>query len=212
MTGRTIGTLILAALLSGGLSAYAQELPEIEAEVADQILVDLDALIIGTSATLRCSIYSDDLPYLSPLDATGAEIRIRQLESVLAPAYENLADTISTMRAEAAAVPCGNPGLLPFLEFSRDAGEDIVDIGIFAWQSIRFDTCSYFADNQFLEAVAHAQELAAGFSVDGDAARVAYISENAQMWSAVFEENCFNPTFDPTQTLPGLIALALPTD
>lgn len=207
--GRNFAWVIVACLATG-FPVVAQE-----AEVAadgdvEQILVDLDALILGTSATLRCALYNSDLAYLSPLEAAGAEIRIRQIEASLAPVVENLADRAAEMRAEASAVPCGNAGLLPFLEFSRQAGRDVVDIGVSAWATIRFEVCSYFADDDFISAVERARIAAAELTVSGDAERVAYIAENASRWTTVFAENCYNLAFDPTQTLPGQIALALP--
>lgn len=199
---------ILACSLALASPAHAQT----GEEEIEQLLVDADALIIGISATTRCALFDFTLSYLSPLEATGAEIRLKQIEGLLGSAVEGLPDQLAEMRAEANGVDCGNPGLVPFLDFSAQIAQDTIDIAIVAWREISIDRCSYFADNDFLRAVDRAEAAAAEIDLSADPARAAYIEEMAALWIGLFNDNCFNLGFDPTQTLPGQIALSLPSE
>ncbi|WP_196259064.1 hypothetical protein [Pelagibacterium limicola] len=175
------------------------------------MLTDLDALIIGTQVTTRCALYDSRLSYLTPLEATGVEIRILELEAALATEIEDLADETSAMRAEANSIACGSEGLEPFLDFNRQVAADVIDIALVAWQAIEIERCSYFVDDDFLAATGRAKVQGAAVDLSRDPERARYITEMAQAWVNLFAENCFNLSFEPTQRLPGLIALALPS-
>lgn len=208
MIPRRTWALTLSLLLVASPSTGWAQSGEGEIE---QMLTDLDALIIGTQVTTRCTLYDSTLTYLTPLEATAAEIRIREIESILAGTVEELADQVSLMRAEANAIECGSPGLQPFLDFNRQVANDITDIALVAWQSINIEQCAYFVDDDLLAAAGRAKAEAAGVDLSGDPERAAYVQEMAQVWVILFAENCFNLTFEPARTLPGLIALALPS-
>lgn len=202
-----LGTAFILALAGMGQSAGAQGLPD---DAREQFLTDLDALIIGTSATTRCALYDSALSYLSPLEVTGAELRIQEIRSTLSQFVVELPDLMAQMRSEANAVNCGNQGLEPFIEFSRENARDVIDIALAAWREISIDHCSYFADDEFMDSVRHTKALAAEMTLEGPEVRRAYIEENAAVWIRIFNENCFNVNFDPVPTLPGRIALSVP--
>lgn len=199
--------MLLAGALPVAVAAQSDTGDEIQ-----QMLTDLDALIIGTQVTTRCALYDSTLTYLTPLEATGAEIRIRELEAALAGEVEGLADQVSAMRAEANAIACGAEGLEPFLDFNRQTADDVIDIALLAWETIEIEQCAYFADDEFLAASRRAKASTDRVDLSGDPERAAYVQQTAQAWAMLFAENCFNLTFEPTQTLPGLVALALPSD
>lgn len=205
--GGTIGATALAVCLALLNPAYAQTADE----DLDQLLVDADALVIGLSATNRCALFDFTLTYLTPLEAVGAEIRLRQIEAALAPVVEGLPDQLAEMRAEANSVDCGNPGLAPFIGFSAQIAQDTIDIALVTWREVSIDRCSYFVDNDFLRAIDRAKIAAVDLALDADPARAAYIEEIAALWITLFNDNCFNLGFEPARTLPGQIALAIPT-
>lgn len=197
------------ALLASALPLVAQA-QSADEEIA-QLMTDLDALIIGTQVTVRCSLYDFTLRYLTPLEASGAEIRMREIEAALSERIEGLAEQISEMRAEANAIACGSAGLEPFLDFNRQIAKDVTDIALSAWRTIEIEQCAYFVDNDFLAAVHRAKEAGEALDLSGDPERAAYVQQTAQAWTMLFAENCFNLSFEPAATLPGLVALALPS-
>lgn len=209
MTMRRTCALSLIVLASALPSAALSQTADDEIE---QMLTDLDAMVIGTQVTTRCALYDSTLVYLTPLEAVAVEIRKREIETALGGAIEGLAEQLSVMRDEANAIACGAPGLEPFLDFNRQIARDVTDIALIAWQSIDIDRCVYFADDAFMAAVGRAKTTRPGTDLDADPGRTAYLTEMAQAWVNLFGENCFNLGFEPTQTLPGLIALALPID
>jgi hypothetical protein len=196
-------TLLATTLPSTGISQTA-------ADEVEQLLTDLDALVIGTQVSMRCSLYDSSLAYLTPLEATGAEIRMREIEATLRDRVDGLAEQISEMRAEANAIACGAPGLEPFLDFNRQTASDVIDIGLFAWRSIDIAQCSYFVDDEFFAAAQRAKDAGEALDLSGDPERAAYVQQTAQAWTTVFADNCFNLSFQPAPTLLGLVALALP--
>ncbi|MCD7060760.1 hypothetical protein [Pelagibacterium xiamenense] len=206
--GPGIAMAVMAAVLA--LPAFGQE-----AEPADAIepqLADLYAIVVGTQATTRCAVFDDTMTYLTPLEATAAEYRLRQMETALAGPIENIADVVANMRAEAAQIPCGSESLEPFLDFNRGLAHDLVDVALLAWQEIDIAECNYFADDDFMASVAQAEDMAENLEITGTPARIAYVERTAAGWVATFEENCRSLAFDPTRTLPGLVALALPAE
>lgn len=207
MTMRRLRALSLIALASALPSAA---LPQTADDEIEQMLTDLDAMVIGTQVTTRCALYDSSLVYLTPLEAVAVEIRRRETETALAGALEGLAERLSVMRDEANAIECGSPGLEPFLDFNRQIARDVTAIALIAWQSIDIGQCAYFADEAFMAAVDRAKAMAPNADPGADPGRAAYLNETAQAWVNLFGENCFNLGFEPTQTLPGLIALALP--
>lgn len=214
MRMRRLGRLIVTSTLAcaPSLPLMAETVPNpAEQEVVAQLLVDLDALVIGLNATLRCALFDDSLDYLTPIEAVAVDYRARQIEAILAPVVSDLPDRLAQMRAEATAVPCGHEGLAPFLAFNADVARDLADISLLAWADITIEGCSYFADEEFVEAVTRAQAAGTALEPRGDAARLAYLEENATRWGDIFRANCYNVSFDPVLTLPGQIALALPT-
>jgi len=204
-----LGTAFILALAGMGQSASAQELSD---DAREQLLSELDAMIIGTSVTTRCALYDTTLTYLSPLETTGAELRIAQLRSALSEFVEELPDLMATMRSEANDIDCGNQGLEPFIAFSRETAQDVIDIALSVWREVSIDHCSYFADDGFMDSVKHTKILAAETTVEGPDVRRDYIAENATAWGRIFNENCFNVNFDPVPTLPGRIALSVPIE
>ncbi len=203
--------MALAMLLMALVLPSAAHGQEADDEI-EQLVTDLDALIIGTQVTTRCALFDSSIEYLTPLEVTGAEIRKRELETALSGQIENFADQVSEMRAEANAIPCGSQGLVPFLDFNRQIARDVRDIALVAWQSIEIEQCAYFVDDGFLAAVERAKAASETLDLSGDPARATYVEETGAAWAALFADNCFNLGFEPTQTLPGLIALALPAD
>lgn len=209
-------TVALAVGAASGVQAQDQETPQETVEASDQAgvdqwLVDLDALIIATQVTTRCALFDAGTPYLSPRDETAVQVRMGELERSLAPLVPDLADQVSQMRSEANAIACGHEGLGPFLAFAEQVAADVTAIGLRAWASIDIDRCSYFADDEFIAAAGRARALAESDSGAGmDRTRLAYIETAAEAWVSLFERNCHNFAFDPTITLPGRIALAIP--
>lgn len=206
---------IVAALLSG-VAAQAQDteavLPDADLDPAlSQALTDIDALIIATQVTTRCALYDSSLAYLSPLSETAARLRIEEMQAMLTSRIPDLPDRLSAMREEANTVDCGNDGLVPFLQFAEQVAADVTAIALRAWAEIDIDSCNYFADDEFLAAADRAQAAASDLPEASDASRRAYLEGRAQAWIGLFADNCYNLTFDPTLTLPGRIALALPS-
>ena len=203
---RALSLVLLACALPSAVFSQDAE------EEVGQLLTDLDAMIIGTQVTTRCALYDSSLAYLTPLEAAAVDIRRREVETVLAGAVEDLADEISVMRDEANAIACGAPGLEPFLDFNRQIARDVTDIALIAWQGIEIDRCAYFADDEFMAAVGRAKAVEPAMATGAEPERAAYLNETAEAWVNLFNENCFSLGFEPTQTLPGLIALALPIE
>lgn len=207
MTLRAIPAALLSVMMAiAPLSAQAQT----EEDATEQMLAQLDAMIIGPQVTTRCAFYDDTIDYLSPLESVAVDIRRRETEMALSPIVNDLADRVSTMISEANAIQCGEPGLVPFLDFNRQIAGDVTDIAIVAWQDIAIEQCAYFADEDFMAAVGRAKAAQANVDAATAPDRAAYITSRAQAWVSVFAENCGNLGFQPAQTLPGLIALALP--
>ncbi|WP_404404481.1 hypothetical protein [Pelagibacterium halotolerans] len=208
MSGRPcLAVAVVAATLASPV--FGQD-PE-PADALDQQLMDLYAIVVGTQLTTRCAIFDDTTTYLTPLEQTAAEYRLRQMTSALAAEVENIADVVANMRADALQIPCGAASLDRLLDFNRSLSRDLVDVALLAWREIEIAECNYFVDDDFLESAAHAQDQAEGIDISGTPARVAYVQRTAAEWVTTFEENCQNLAFDPTRTLPGLVALALPT-
>lgn len=205
------GTLrAIAAAICLTLPAAIPAQEDEEAERLAQILVDMDALVIGTEVSMRCALYDDTLDYLTPLESAGATFRLQEMEALLAPEIPDLDARMVQMLIEAHEVPCGHPGLVPFLEYNRDIAREIVSTALLAWRDISLERCNFFADEDFMAAVDRAEARAEDFEPPANAPRAAMIAENAARWVAIFESNCPNLGFDPTTTLPGHIALALP--
>src|SRR5690606_34388316 len=128
----------------------------------------------------------------------------------LEPRVPDLPERLFEMREEPNGIDCGNAGLVPFLEFAEQVAADVTAIALRACARIEIDSCNYFADDEFLAAADRAQAAASTLPEEPEATRRAYLETRAQAWIAVFEQNCYNLSFDPTLTMPGLIALALP--
>ncbi|WP_127142687.1 hypothetical protein [Pelagibacterium montanilacus] len=205
-------SLILALLIPFHAGAQEQEAAPAQADANQQALVDLDALVVASQVSTRCALFDSSVTYLEPIEVTAIEYRIEQLSDSLRPTVQDLADRMSTMRGDAAAIACGHEGLVPFLDFGRQVAGDMIDTALLAWQSIEVEECSYFADSDFMSAVQRAEFAASALELSGPAARTAFIRNGAAQWTAIFASNCQNLSFDPTRTLPGLIALALPLE
>lgn len=203
-----------AALLSAASVALAQEdvatpaQPQLDVE---RVLVDLDALIHATRATTRCALYDEQIDYLTPLEQVGASVRLGELTTMLETRLDDLADRIAIMGNEATALPCGDEALVPYMEFGQQIGRDVIDIAMRAWREIEIANCSYFADEDFMAAVGRAQDAADTATIAGAENRQEYIAQQANVWVGIFTNSCANLYFDPVTTLPGQIALALPT-
>lgn len=188
-------------------SAFAQE----DGLDLRQGLVDLEGLIIAGSATTRCAIYDDDLAYLTPLEAVAVDLRIEQISRALSEHVDDLADRKAWMRERANALVCGAAALEPYLTYARGTARDITDVALAAWAGIEVEKCAYFADDDFMAAVDRAHQRAADLAPEENRPRARYLAQGADYWISVFEQNCYNLAFDPMTTLPGQIALALPT-
>ncbi|WP_090596642.1 hypothetical protein [Pelagibacterium luteolum] len=188
--------------------AAAPAQPQIDVE---QVLVDLDALIHATRATTRCALYDEQIDYLTPLEQVGASVRLNELTSILEGRLDDLADRVAMMGNEATALPCGDDALVPYMTFGQQIGRDVIDIAMRAWREIEIANCSYFADDDFMAAVDRAQEAADTAIIEGAENRQDYIEQQADVWVGIFSSSCANLYFDPVTTLPGQIALALPT-
>lgn len=202
------GLIARAALLlaAGASAATAQE----DAGALDQMATDAEALIVASVATTRCALYDSSLRYLTPIELVGADIRLRQYEAVLNQQLEQFADDAAGVRERVSASPCGDAAFADYLDFARRVANDVVDIGLSALKEIDIRRCGYFVDDDFLAAFDNAKAEAETTTIEGDPARVAFITQNANAWISVFADNCFNLSFDPTLTLPGQIALAVP--
>jgi hypothetical protein len=175
------------------------------------MLTDIDALVVGTEVTTRCVVFDTTLDYLTPIEQVGARLRLDELVAVGTPRIEDMADRLAGMRAEAAAIECGNDGLIPYMDFSRQIARDMIDIALVAWRSIDIERCNNFADDDFLVAADRARSVAETATIEGEANRVVYIEQRAASWVEIFANNCANLQFQPAETVPGQIALALPT-
>ena len=176
------------------------------------MLIDIDALIVGTEVTTRCALFDFSMQYLTPLEQVGATLRLEEIVAAAATLMEDTPDRVARMRADASEIECGNDQLIPYMDFSRQIARDMIDIGLVAWRSIDIDRCNYFADDGFLAAADRARETAEQVTIEGEANRVTYIEERAEVWAGIFAENCANLQFQPVETLPGQIALALPIE
>lgn len=202
--GARCATVVLS--LACGAVAIGQE-----TNGSEQVLIDADALVVGTEVTTRCAVFDSSIEYLTPLEQVGATLRLEEILAAASEVVENVPDRVARMRAQAAEMECGSSALIPYMDFSRQIARDMIDIAIVAWRSIDIGRCNYFADNDFLEAVDRARATAETATIEGEPNRLAYIEQMAAAWVAVFEENCSNLRFDPVETVPGQIALALPT-
>ncbi len=178
----------------------------------EQMMTDADALVVGIDVTTRCAVFDTSVSYLSPLEQVAAEIRLGEIISSASNALDDAPDRIAQMRAAAAEQTCGTAGLAPYMDFSRQIARDVIDIALVAWKSIDVPGCNYFADEDFMRAAELASSQAQQATLEGEANRVAYIEQRGAVWSEVFAANCANLGFEPAKTLPGQIALALPTD
>lgn len=178
----------------------------------DRELADLYAVVVGTQATMRCAVYDDTVHYLAPIEAVALEYRLRRMEAGLADDVDNIGDVVANMRAQAVQIPCGSSELDSYLSFNRTLAHDLIDIALLAWRDIEIDSCSYFADDGFMASARRAHDVGADIEISGAPARVKYIERMAANWVDRFETNCTNLSFDPTRTLPGLVALALPVE
>ncbi|RDE09008.1 hypothetical protein DVH29_08610 [Pelagibacterium lacus] len=194
--------------------ALGQEVPGTpEApETPDQLQVDIDALVVAGTLSMRCALFDDSVDYLTPLEAVGADIRLSELIGLFAARSADAADVVAGLRGEAAAIACGDPRLATYMDFGRQVARDVIDVGMVAWQSIDVAACNYFADDDFMAAVARARAAAAAAEIAGPQNRVDYINRLAAGWVGLFADNCANLGFDPVETLPGAIALALPIE
>lgn len=197
---------VLAAALLAPITAVAQDI----APETDQMMVDADALVVSTDVTTRCALFDTSITYLTPLEQVAAQLRLTEIATVAAETMEDTADRIALMRASAAARTCGDPDLAPYMDFGRQIARDVIDIALFAWRSIDVPGCNYFADDDFMQAAERAGAEAEQATIDGEANRIAYIEQRGAAWAEVFASNCANLTFEPAETLPGRIALALP--
>ncbi|WMT88516.1 hypothetical protein NO932_07865 [Pelagibacterium sp. 26DY04] len=179
---------------------------------SEQMLIDIDALIVGTEVTTRCALFDSSLQYLTPLEQVGATLRLQEIVVAASSLVEDMPDRVARMHADAAEIECGNSDLVPYMDFSRQIARDMIDIALVAWRSIDIDRCNYFADDGFMVAVDRARAAAEQATIEGEANRVAYIEHGAAMWVEIFNDNCRNLQFEPVETVPGQIALALPTE
>ena len=183
-----------------------------DAEGSEQMLVDAGALVVGTDVTTRCALFDSSLAYLTPLEQVGATLRLREILAAASGVMEDVPDRVAAMHAEAAAMACGSEALAPYMDFSRQIARDMIDIALVAWRSIDIEKCNYFADDDFLAAAARARNAAETATIGGEANRRDYIEQRAAAWVNLFADNCANLRFDPVETVPGQIALALPTE
>ena len=176
------------------------------------MLVDAGALVIGTEVTTRCAVFDASIQYLTPLEQVATTLRLGEMLAAASGNVENVPDRVAGMRAEAAATACGSSALVPYMDFSRQVARDVIDIALVAWRSIDIRQCNYFADDDFLAAAERARTTADAATIEGEANRRDYIEQSAAAWVALFADNCANLRFDPVETVPGQIALALPTE
>lgn len=206
---------VLCFVFGCGGFAFGQEAEEGEAEpdtaAYEQALVDMDALVVGTEVTTRCALYDWSVEYLTPLEQVGARLRLAEMIAAGTAAIPDLPDQLAQMHAEAAQISCGVPELAPYLDFSRQIARDVIDVALVAWRTIDIRQCNYFADDDFLEASERARAVAADAVLEGEDNRITYIENAGAAWAQTFAANCGNLRFDPVETLPGQIALALPT-
>lgn len=192
--------------------AYCAAAAGQEAEAGEQMLVDAGALVMGTEVTTRCAVFDASIAYLTPLEQVAATLRLSEMLAAASEAVENVPDRAAGMRADAAEMACGSSALIPYMDFSRQVAHDMIDIALVAWRSIDIGRCNYFADDDFLTAADRARETAGTATIEGEANRRDYIAQRAAAWVSLFADNCANLRFDPVKTVPGQIALALPTE
>lgn len=198
--------VLLGIALLAPATALAQESqPELE-----QMMVDADALVVSTDVTTRCALYDTSVSYLTPLEQVAAQIRLGEIAAAAADVIADAPDRIARMRAGAAARECGDPDLVPYMDFGRQIARDVIDIALFAWRSIDVPGCNYFADDDFMRAAERAAAAAEQAEIEGGTSRITYIEQRGAAWAEVFASNCSNLGFEPVETLPGRIALALP--
>lgn len=205
-------SLALVVLSCGAARAQEEDddaIPEAP-DPAEQMLVDADALVIGTEVTTRCAMFDSLVTYLTPVEQVGATLRLREMTGAISALVPDAADRVARMRADAAAIACGDQGLVPFMDFARQVARDTIDIALMAWRDIDIDRCHYFADEDFLAAAERAHSVSEALALEGASNRIAYIEQRAAAWAGIFASNCTNVSFDPVETLPGQIALALP--
>lgn len=177
----------------------------------EQMMTDADALVVGTVVTTRCAVFDGAIDYLSPLEQVAAQIRLGEIVAAASGMVEDAPDRLARMRASAGARVCGDPDLAPYLDFSRQIARDVIDIALVAWREIDVPGCNYFADDGFMRAAERASAAAEQLTIEGEANRITYIEQRGEAWAEVFAGNCANLGFEPVETLPGQIALALPT-
>ena len=198
--------LVVSMLMTGNAMAQNAEAD------TDQMMTDADALVVAIDVTTRCAVFDSSIDYLSPLEQVAAQIRLGEIVTAASQLIEGAPDRVAQMRAGAAARVCGNPELTPYMDFSRQIASDVVDIALVAWQAIDVPGCNYFADDDFMRAAERASTAAEQATIEGEANRIAYIEQRGAVWAEVFAGNCTNLGFEPVETLPGQIALALPTE
>lgn len=202
------GALILAVASAG----HAQIPEEPEPSALERLETDIDALIVASNVTLRCALYDNSIAYLTPLEQVGASLRLGELSGALASAVEDTADRTAQMRREASAIACGNPDLVPYLDFGRQVARDVIDVALTAWRDIEIESCNYFVDDDFLAAVSRVKAAAERSAIEGTENRVQFIEQQAAAWVAVFDSNCGALYFNPVETVPGIVALAIPSE
>ncbi len=198
--------LVISMLMAG--SVVAQD----DAADVEQMMTDAEALVVGIDVTTRCALFDTAIDYLSPLEQVAAQIRLREIVAAASEEIEDTPDRVAQMRAGAAARVCGDPDLAPYMSFSRQIARDVIDIALVAWKTIDVPGCNYFADDGFMQAAERASAAAQQATLEGEANRIAYIEQRGAAWAEVFAANCTNLRFEPVETLPGQIALALPTE
>lgn len=203
--------VVLVAMMGSGSAQETEATPAPQTINVEALSVDIEALTIASQATTRCAVFNSDIVYLTPLEQAAVEVHLSELETVLENAVENSAERLAAMKATAAGIDCGDADLVDYMDFGRQIGRDVIDTAMLAWREIEISRCNYFADSDFMDAVGRAQDAGAAAQIDGAANRVAFLEQRAETWVQLFGSNCSNLYFDPVTTLPGQIALALPT-
>lgn len=202
---------IVAACAGGIGQEAAPSQPQGTGIDVEALSVDIDALIVADQLTTRCSLFQTDMVYLTPVEQAGANVHLGELTALLSNSAENAADSLATMRAGAARMACDDAALADYIDFGRQVGRDVIDTAMLAWREIDISRCSYFADDDFMAAVERTRDAAQSAAIEGAANRLRFLEQRADGWIEMFSGNCNNLYFDPVTTLPGQIALALPT-
>lgn len=204
-------TVVIAACAGGNAQESIPTEPERTSIDVEALTIDVDALIVADQVTTRCSMFAADIAYLTPIEQVGVNAHLGELTAILANATQDSADRLAQMRSAAASMSCDDDALVDYMDFGRQVGRDVIDTAMIAWREIDIAPCSYFADDDFMAAVARAREAAQSATIEGAANRQRFLEQRADGWVELFSSNCGNLYFDPVTTLPGQIALALPT-